>query len=65
MGETHISLFLAVSSFVNVCELRTWLPDGKIGSLPFLGLRQGGGRGVGRNPRKGRDQILQRSVAEP
>ena len=22
-----------------------WLPDGKIGSLPFLGLRQGGGRG--------------------
>ena len=37
------------------------LPDGKIWSLPFLGLRQL--EGVGRNPRKGRDQILQRSVA--
>ena len=40
------------------------LPDGKIVSLPFLGLRWDGGFGNG-NPGKGRDQILQRSVAEP
>ena len=38
------------------------LPVDKIWSLPFLGLHQGGGRG--RNPRKVRDQILQRSVVE-
>ena len=37
-------------------RLGTRLPDGKILSLPFLGLHQGGGQG--RNPRKGRDQIL-------
>ena len=47
---------------------RSVLPDSKSRSLPFLGLRQGGGPwawGVGRNPRKGRDLILQRSAAEP
>ena len=32
---------------------------------PFLSLDCAGMEGVGRNPRKGRDQILQRSVAEP
>ena len=46
-------------------DLEARLPDGKIGSLPFLGLRQGGGRGEGRNPRQGRDQILQLGVVEP
>ena len=28
-----------------VVLLLPWLPDGKIGSIPFLGLRQGGGHG--------------------
>ena len=32
---------------------------------PFLSLDCARVEGVGRNPRKGRDQILQRSVAEP
>ena len=32
---------------------------------PFLSLHCAGVEGEGRNPRKGRDQILQRSVAEP
>ena len=32
---------------------------------PFLSLDCAGVEGVGRNPRKGRDQILQRSKAEP
>ena len=32
---------------------------------PFLSLDFARVEGVGRNPRKGRDQILQRSVAEP
>ena len=31
----------------------------------FLGLRQGGGRGMQSKERKGRDQILQRSIVEP
>ena len=30
---------------VEVERFPAGLPDGKIGSLPFLGLRQGGGRG--------------------
>ena len=32
---------------------------------PFLSLDCARVEGVGRNPRKGRDQILQRSIAEP
>ena len=32
---------------------------------PYLSLDCARVEGVGRNPRKGRDQILQRSVAEP
>ena len=32
---------------------------------PFLSLACARVEGVGHNPRKGRDQILQRSVAEP
>ena len=32
---------------------------------PFLSLDCAGVEGVGRNPRKGRNHILQRSVAEP
>ena len=38
------------------------LPDGKIRSLSLDCVRV---EAVGRNPRKGRDQILQPSVAEP
>ena len=43
-------LSLATSSFWMrlspwQCSLMSRLPDGKIWSLPFLGLRQGGGRG--------------------
>ena len=34
-------------------DLGARLPDGKIGSLPFLGLRQGGGRGAQSKERKG------------
>ena len=56
--------FLDVSTAADDVEARlkikqflSVLPDGKIRSLPFLGLRQGGGRGG--------DQILQRSLAEP
>ena len=30
---------------LEVNDTESVLPDGKIGSLPFLGLRQGGGRG--------------------
>ena len=33
--------------------------------IPFLPWIAPGWRAWGRNPRKGRDQILQRSVAEP
>ena len=63
-----VSLPLLALPFARVAVGRRWqhleavLPDGKILCLPFLGLRQGGGR-VGRNPRKGRDQMLQRSGA--
>ena len=53
--------------FILFFILDSRLPDGKIRSLSFLGLRQGGGCGgaMCRNPRKGRDLILQRSLAEP
>ena len=40
-----------------------WLPDGKISSLPFLGLRQGGGRGAQSKERKGSNFAGQRSGA--
>ena len=44
-------------------QRKTVLPDGKIRSLPFLELRRGRGRGGA--IRKGWDQILRRSKAEP
>ena len=33
------------TNLTGLWSLPAWLPDGKIGSLPFLGLRRGGGRG--------------------
>ena len=44
-------------------ERRTRLPDGKIWSLPFLGLRRGGGRGAHSKERKGSNFAAQRSGA--
>ena len=44
---------------------QAWLPDGEIGSLPFLGLCHGGGRGGAIQRKEGSDQILQCIVAEP
>ena len=60
VGRGHILwlLFtLGYIAFVQSCQMAKF--------DPFLSLDCARVEGVGRNPRRGRDQILQRSVAEP
>ena len=54
----HMCLALRASGlWLRYATLQNWIP-----SFPWIAP---GWRAWGRNPRKGRDQILQRSVAEP
>ena len=52
-----VAIVLLMAACVQGCQMAKF--------DPFLSLDCARVEGVGRNPRKGRDQILQRSVAEP